>query len=97
VGHENQWRGDRSGEAIGTRQADLQLLYCTRQWGEAQAILERYAIHYVVVGNLEHSAYPPGSAECPNGVVEVKFQRNLAAAFQSGNVVIYEYLGEEHD
>jgi uncharacterized membrane protein len=94
IGHENQWRGEGSAQAIGTRQKDLELLYCTRSWSEARAILERYRIRYIVVGMLERANYLPDPEVCPNGLVEAKFQRSLKALFQSGGVAIYEYTGE---
>ncbi len=93
IGHQNQWRGAASGEAIGTRQADIERLYCTRNWQEARAILQRYAIRYVVVGNLERSTYLAGRETCPNGLVENKFIRNLTVVFRSPTVVIYEFSG----
>jgi uncharacterized membrane protein len=92
VGHESQWRG--GGEAMGNRQTDLALLYCTRDWRAARDILGKYNIRYVVVGPLERSAYQPDPAYCPAGLVEAKFIRNLSPVFESGGVAIYGYLGE---
>lgn len=90
VGHENQWRGGN--ELFASRQDDLERFYCSRDWGEAQAILTRYNIRYVFVGALEHSAYA-SKATCPNGLVETKFIRYLSVAFQQGATTIYEYNG----
>jgi uncharacterized membrane protein len=92
VGHESQWRG--GGEAMGDRQRDLALLYCTRDWSEASQILDKYNIRYLVVGPLERSAYQPDPSYCPAGLVEAKFVRYLTPVFESGGVTIYEYLGE---
>jgi len=97
VGHENQWRGESSATAIGSRQSDLQMLYCTRSFSEARDILDRYNIRYVVVGSLERASYVPEPDQCPSGLVEAKFQRSLRQAFQAGGVTIYEYAGEAHD
>jgi len=91
INHENQWRGEGSAAAIGTRPADLKLLYCTRSWEEAQAVVERYNIRYIFVGGLERAAYTPSDPACPLGLVEAKFVRNLHTAFQAGDVTIYEY------
>ncbi|MBN2549761.1 MAG: hypothetical protein JXB15_11420, partial [Anaerolineales bacterium] len=74
----------------GSRQDDLQRLYCSRDWGETQAILARYSIRYVFVGALERSAYQ-AEANCPHGLVEAKFIRYLSIVFQQGAITIYEY------
>jgi uncharacterized membrane protein len=76
--HEDQWRGTY--EIQGTRLADIQRLYETRSWDEAQAILSQYDIRYVYVGTLERQSYR---------VYEAKFQQNLQQVFQQGNVTIY--------
>jgi YYY domain-containing protein len=97
VGHENQWRGDNAPQAIGTRQADLERLFCGRDWEETRAILEQYQIRYVFVGNLERAAYPPGSPGCPSGLVEEKFQRHLEPAFKAGPVTIFVFHGTDYE
>ena len=82
--HETQWRG--SSLLLGSRQSDIRRLYCTRDWNEAQEIIDLYEIRYIFVGNLERSDF---AQACPGGVNEVKFMRNLAVAFQQGEVKIY--------
>lgn len=86
--HEYQWRG--SGEAIGSRSGDIELLYCTRNWEEAQFIIDRYDIRYVFVGNLERYTYTRDHNTCPGGLYEAKFSAHLLTAFQSGDVIIYQ-------
>ena len=83
--HETQWRG--SSLLLGTRQNDIQRLYCTRDWNEAQEIINLYNIRYIFLGNLERSDFTP--ANCPGGLNNVKFIRNLAVAFQQGEVTVY--------
>lgn len=83
--HETQWRG--SSLLLGTRQNDIQRLYCTRDWNEAQEIINLYNIRYIFLGNLERSDFTP--ANCPGGLNDVKFIRNLAVAFQQGEVTVY--------
>ncbi len=83
-GHESQWRGGV--EEIGPREIDIQTLYRTSSWQEAQAIIDRYQIRYIVTGGLEKGAYR---------VNERKFQANLKTAFQEGNVTIYEVPREQ--
>ena len=89
IGHESQWRG--GAEAMGTRQIDLERLYCTRDWNEARAILDQYNIRYVFIGSLERSNYQPGDGVCPLGLVETKFASYLNPVFNQGEVTIYEY------
>lgn len=77
-GHEGQWR-DQSLQ--GSRRDDIQTLYTTSDWATAQAIIDRYNIRYIVIGNLERITYQ---------VNEEKFSIFLKPAFQQGNVTIYE-------
>ncbi len=77
-GHEGQWRDNA---LQGTRRDDIQTLYTTPDWSTAQAILQRYNIRYVYVGNLERSTYP---------VNEEKFNLFLKPVYQQGTVTIYE-------
>lgn len=93
IGHQNQWRGENSSKAMGSRQEDIEKLYCTRNWQETRLILDQYSIRYVVVGTLERATYIANDKSCPNGLVETKFIRNLHPVFSSGSVVIYEYTG----
>lgn len=79
-GHESQWRG--TSDPQGTRQDDISTLYTTPDWPTAAAILKKYGIRYVFVGDLERNTYP---------VQEQKFQQNLVTVFQQGSAVIYEF------
>ncbi len=88
IGHESQWRG--GGKEMGTRMADIERLYCTRDWYEAQVILDQYDVRYVFVGSLERNTYTPDQSTCPNGLYEAKFSENLQPAFQVGDVTVYE-------
>ncbi len=78
-GHEAQWRG--TSEPQGSRRNDIERLYATTRWDEAQAIIEQYNIRYIYIGTLERVSMP---------VNEEKFQRYLTPVFQQGGVVIYE-------
>ncbi len=89
IGHENQWRGGN--EIIGSRQSDLERLYCADNWEETRPILDLYQIRYVFVGQLERQTYLPGTETCPRGLVDTKFSINLTPVFQSGQTTIYEY------
>lgn len=76
--HEGQWR---EYALQGTRRDDIETLYSTPDWLTAQAILDRYNIRYVYIGNLERVTYR---------VEEQKFADFLRPVFQQGNVSIYE-------
>ena len=86
--HEIQWRGGT--KEMGSRKADIERLYCTPSWGEARQILEQYHIRYVVVGIKERVEYAADDQSCPTGLSETKFIRNLPAAFEQGDLTIYE-------
>ncbi len=77
-GHEGQWR---DGALQGSRQQDIETLYTTPDWVTTQDIINRYHIRYLVIGNLERTAYR---------VNEEKFNRFLKPVFQQGNITIYE-------
>jgi len=87
-GHESQWRG--GAEQQGSRQDDISRLYRTRDWNEAKTILARYGVRYVVVGQLERNTYLLDDQKGLRALDELKFQKNLKAAFQNTSVTIYE-------
>ena len=78
-GHESQWRG--GGVEMSGREQDISQLYKTPSWADALAIIRRYGITYIYIGNLERSTY---------AVDERKFTENLSAVYLQGQVVIYE-------
>jgi len=77
--HEVQWRG--TADRLGSREADVKLIYQSPRWGDAEALLRKYHVDYVVVGPMEQGTY--GSAGL------AKFKANLPIAFQQGQVVVY--------
>ena len=87
-GHESQWRGGST--EMGSRQSDIERLYCARDWLEAEAVITQYDIRYVYVGDLERSTYTRDI--CGTGLMEEKFSLNLAEAYRQGDVVIYEVV-----
>ena len=78
-GHGAQWRGNYTPQ--GTRRDDITKLYGTARWEEAQAIIEKYNIRYIFIGNIERISLP---------INEEKFQAHLKVIFQQGSTVIYE-------
>jgi uncharacterized membrane protein len=77
--HEVQWRGDAA--LLGSREADIQQLYQTRDWAEAQSIVQAYGIDYVYIGPLERATYAP--------LVERKFEAFMDLVYQDEAVLIY--------
>jgi len=82
VGHEWQWRG--GAEEMGSRAGDIQILYQSTNWEEAERICARYNIRYIYIGPVERATY---------NINESKFSANLAVVFQNPAVTIYEVPG----
>lgn len=82
-GHESQWRG--GDKLFASRAGDIERLYVTNDWAEAESILNKYSIRYIVISGLERSTYR---------VNEIKFQDHLQQAFTTGNAVIYTVPAE---
>ena len=79
VGHELQWRGPLP--ELGARQGDLALVYRDADPSAIRSILNRYAVRFVVVGDVERRSY--------GDQVGARFEGVLPVAFRSGNVTIY--------
>jgi YYY domain-containing protein len=79
-GHQSQWRGNYDEPA--RREPDIDLLYNTPDIRQAQMLLDKYGISYVIVGPLERERYAsPGLR---------KFEQFKAVAFQQDNTTIYQ-------
>jgi uncharacterized membrane protein len=78
TGHEGTWHGLY--EEIGERERDVQLLYAG-SLHDAQRILDKYDVSYVIVGYLEQSEFPDAQR---------KFDRLMDVAFREGNTTIYK-------
>jgi uncharacterized membrane protein len=83
-GHEGQWRGALFGDQAGGREPDIELLYRSRTWADAEAVLQRYDIRYVYLGPLETSKYGLGGAG--------KFDEFMELVYQADGVSIYERI-----
>lgn len=78
-GHQSQWRGNY--DEPGRREPDIDRLYNTTDLRQAQALLDKYGISYVIVGDFERERYaPPGLR---------KFEQLLEVAFQQDGTTIY--------
>lgn len=76
AGHEIQW-----GHDPGTRVADVRRMYSTDDLDAARALLERYRVEYVFVGELERRDHPATGL--------AKFEKLGTVAFRSGDTVVY--------
>jgi YYY domain-containing protein len=79
AGHELQWRGPIA--ELGVRAGDLALLYRDAPPETVRPILDRYAVRFVVVGEIERNSYGER--------VTTRFDGILPVAFRAGNTVIY--------
>jgi YYY domain-containing protein len=87
--HEIQWRG--TSELVNPRKQDVKTVYCTRDWAEAERIMNAYEVRYVVVGGLERTTYTGDLESCPGGLQEAKFFEHMEILFQQGQVTIYRH------
>jgi uncharacterized membrane protein len=94
TGHESQWRG--GAEEMGTRQPDLIQLYCSRNIDEKMAIIEKYNIRYIYLGDLERATYKADGTTCPTGIVDIIFDNIFVLVFQNDRVKIFEVPGIEN-
>ena len=79
AGHELQWRGPLP--EMGVRQGDMASLYRDAPIDAIRPILDRYAIRFVVVGDVERKSY--------GDQVATRFDNVLPVALRSGSTVIY--------
>ena len=77
VGHVVQW-----GHDPGTRAADVEAIYATRDVAQARRLLDRYDVRYVFVGSLERARY--GDARL------AKFSRLGEPVFRDGDTTIWK-------
>jgi uncharacterized membrane protein len=78
--HEGQWRGPAYSQ-VAERPDQIKSLYQVRDWATAQAILDRYQIEYVIIGNEERTKYNP--------LYLPKFDQNMEPVYKSGTLIIY--------
>ncbi len=79
-GHQSQWRGNYDEPA--RREPDIALLYNSSDIRQAQALLDKYGITYVIVGATERERYSPQGLK--------KFEQFMDVAFQQGDTIIYQ-------
>ena len=89
IGHEDQWRGGSKlykNDAEGIdRAADVARIYQALDAKEALTLLDKYAINFVVVGQVERTQYQLNQAQID------KFGKLLKLVFENGDLRIYAH------
>jgi YYY domain-containing protein len=80
-GHELQWRGNY--EEPGNREPDIEAIYTSPDVEETAALLDKYDVEYVYLGELERSTYQVSQP------VLAKLESLMDVVFQQGEVIIY--------
>jgi YYY domain-containing protein len=81
--HERQWRGKSFDEVAGGRPEAVQAIYRTASATELPALLERWGIDYVYIGDLERRKYGINDASL------ARFDRALKLVYDKDGVRIY--------
>ncbi|MFN2254514.1 MAG: DUF2298 domain-containing protein [Candidatus Promineifilaceae bacterium] len=84
--HQRQQRAVLPGELVSQRIEDVATLYNTSDIAEALSILEKYAVSYIYVGELERAYYyPEGIAKFE----QMAADKQIEIAYQDSAVTIY--------
>ncbi|HEU4758748.1 MAG TPA: DUF2298 domain-containing protein, partial [Dehalococcoidia bacterium] len=78
--HEEGYRGPDAREMLRGRLGDVERAYKSTTVADAEAVIEKYNVQYVVVGHFEREKYADGVD---------KFQQFLKVAYQNPSVTIY--------
>ncbi|HXG42503.1 MAG TPA: DUF2298 domain-containing protein [Dehalococcoidia bacterium] len=88
--HEVQWRGGY--DLLLGRAEDVERIYLTQDLREAQALMSRYNVQFVVVGRVEREAFverAPAEERARRETALAKFGLFMEVAFQAGDVTVY--------
>lgn len=83
-GHELQWRGNY--DQAGPRERDLEQIYRSRDVNEARALLDKYGVDYVIVGNIERDKYQMNQSLVDKfgKIGELVFEQNAMRIYRVG-------------
>lgn len=83
-GHELQWRGNY--DQAGPREQDLEQIYRSRDVNQVRALLEKYGVDYVVVGEIERDKYQMNqtSVDKFGKLGELVFEQNSMRIYRVG-------------
>jgi len=79
--HQRQWRGASYSEVAGNRASDLQTLFSSYDYAEAEAIIRRYNLTQIFFGTTERQRY--------GSLGEEKFLEHLPILCAAGNTRVY--------
>lgn len=87
--HQAQQRAGVGGELVNWRRADVNTCYKTTDMALANAILDKYDVQYVYLGEYERAYYDQGGLDKFGRMVE---QRLLRVVYDARGVTIYEVI-----
>jgi uncharacterized membrane protein len=85
--HQEQQRTVMPSGIVAARGQEVQQFYRTTDLSEAKAFLQKYDVHYIVVGQLERAFFPEGLAK-----FEAQDKELWQAIYRDGETVIYQVL-----
>lgn len=88
--HQRQQREFVPGNDVWGRMGDVNLFYDTTSISEAQTLLEKYGVRYIVVGQMEHAVYTAAGL----AKFEAQDGRLWREVFCIGDTVVYEVLAQ---
>ncbi|HVL23451.1 MAG TPA: DUF2298 domain-containing protein [Thermomicrobiales bacterium] len=97
IGWQRHEQQQRYLDDLGQRESDLRALYATTDIAAKQAIIERYGIEYIIVGQTERS-YPADTSctatDVAEGIqgLESMVGTSLEVAFQHGTTTVYRVV-----
>ena len=91
--HEQQQRVYFQPQVI-QRGLDVDSFYTTTDINAAVAFIQRYNVHYIVVGQLERGKYSPADPIAPNGLLKFEQYNGMfwQEMYRDGETVIYEVI-----
>jgi YYY domain-containing protein len=91
--HEQQQRVYFQPQVI-QRGLDVDSFYTTTDINAAVAFIQRYNVHYIVVGQLERGKYSPDDPIAPNGLLKFEQYNGMfwQETYRDGETVIYEVI-----
>lgn len=91
--HESQWRGDSFEDTKpGERFADAERIYTTENWLEAETLITKYGIDYIIVGDTERQEYSEPLQQ--RGLDKFAEILEPACTDDSGTIAVYAVSAE---
>jgi YYY domain-containing protein len=90
--HERLWRGQAINAEVETRKRDVDTIYTSATMAQAQPLLEKYGVDYVVVGYLEQAPDKYGASGGLAKFESAAAAGDLQVAFRQGQTTIYKTI-----